>query len=94
MNEFFYDDKRVLQADCGAGYTHLCCCCLVTKLCLTLYCDPIDYSPPGSSVMGFSRQEYWSGLLFPSLRDLPDPGIEPVFSALAGGFFTTEPPGR
>ena len=41
--------------------------------------------------MGFPRQEYWSGLPFPSLEDLPDPGLEPVSSELAGGFFTTEP---
>ena len=40
--------------------------------------------------MGFSRQEYWSGLLFPPPADLPHPGIEPP--TLAGGFFTTEPP--
>ena len=42
--------------------------------------------------MDFSRQEYWSGLPFPSPGDLPDPGIEPVSPmspALAGGFFTT-----
>ena len=42
--------------------------------------------------MGFSRQEYWSGLSCPPPRDLPDPGIEPVSlksHALAGGFFTT-----
>ena len=42
--------------------------------------------------MRFSRQEYWSGLPFPSPWDLPDPGIEPVSpvsSALAGRFFTT-----
>ena len=42
----------------------------------------------------FPRQEYWSGLPFPSPRDLPNPGIEPtswVSPALAGGFFTTEP---
>ena len=41
--------------------------------------------------MEFSRQEYWSGLPFPSPGDLPDRGIEPVFPtspALAGGFFT------
>ena len=39
---------------------------LVTQLCLTLW-DPMDYRPPGSSVHGvFSRQEYWSGLPFPS----------------------------
>ena len=41
--------------------------------------------------MGFPRLEYWSGLPFPSPRDLPDPGIEPVSPALAGGFSTTEP---
>ena len=42
--------------------------------------------------MGFSRQEYWSGLPFPSPGDLPDPGIKPLYltsPALAGGFFTT-----
>ena len=46
--------------------------------------------------MGFSRQEYWSGLPFPAPGDLPNPGIKPAsFSspALAGRFFTTEPPG-
>ena len=42
--------------------------------------------------MEFSRQEYWSGLPFPPPGDLPDPGIEPMSPALAGGFFTTEPP--
>ena len=44
--------------------------------------------------MGFSRQEYWSGLPFPSLGDLPDPGTEPLSLALAGGFFSPEPPGK
>ena len=43
--------------------------------------------------MGFPRQEYWSGLPFPSLGNLPDPGMEPVSPALADRFFTTEPPG-
>ena len=42
--------------------------------------------------MKFSRQEYWSRLLFPTPRDLPDPGIEPTSPAMAGRFFTTEPP--
>ena len=41
--------------------------------------------------MGFPRQEYWSGLPFPSPGHLPDPGIEPASPELAGGFFTTEP---
>ena len=44
--------------------------------------------------MGFSRPEYWNGLLFPSPGDLPHPEIEPASPALAGGFFTTEPPGK
>ena len=46
-------------------------------------------APPS---MGFSRQEYWSGLPFPPSGDLPDPGIEPtslMSPPLAGGFFTT-----
>ena len=38
----------------------------------------MDCSPPGFSVMGFSRQEYWSGLPFPPSGDFPDPGIEPA----------------
>ena len=44
--------------------------------------------------MGFPSQEHWSGLSFPSSRDLPDPGFEPMSPALAGGFFTTEWPGK
>ena len=47
--------------------------------------------------MGFHRQEYWSGLPFPSPKDLPDQGIKlisPVSHALAGRFFTTESPGK
>ena len=59
-----------------------CCCCLIARRevaqsCPTL-CDPMDSSlhqaPPS---MGFSKQEYWSGLPIPSPGDLPDPGIEP-----------------
>ena len=47
--------------------------------------------------MGFSRQEYWTYLPFPTPGDLPNPGIEPASlssPALAGGFFITEPPGK
>ena len=44
--------------------------------------------------LGFSTQEYWSGLPFPSPDDLPDTGIEPISLALAGGFFTAKPPGK
>ena len=44
--------------------------------------------------MGFLKQEYWSGLSFPSPGDLLDPGIKPTSPALAGGFFTTKPQGK
>ena len=44
--------------------------------------------------MRFPRQEHPSGLPFPSPGDLPNPGIEPVYPTLAGGFFTTESPGK
>ena len=44
--------------------------------------------------MGFSRQEYWSGLPFPSPGDLPDPGIEPGSPSLEADAFTSEPPGK
>ena len=43
--------------------------------------------------MGFLRQEYASGLLFPFPGDLPNPGIKPTSPVVAGRFFTTEPPG-
>ena len=52
----------------------------------------VAYQAPLS--MGFSRQEYWSGLPFSSPGDLPDPRIEPISPGLVGGFFTTEPSGK
>ena len=60
-------------------------------------CDPMDFSLPNFFVRGISRQEYWHGLPFPPPGDLPNPGMQPVsltFPALAGRFFTTEPPGK
>ena len=63
------------------------------QLCLTL-CDPMNCSPPGSSVHGFSRQEYWSELPYPSPGDLPDPGIEPRSPALQADALLSEPPGK
>ena len=68
----------------------------VTQLCPAL-CDPMDSSYQAPLSMGFSRQEYQSGLPFPPPGDLPDSGIKPmypVYPALAGGFFTTAPPGK
>ena len=44
--------------------------------------------------MEFSRQEYWTGLPFPSLGDLPDPGIKPKFPTLQADSLPSEPPGK
>ena len=52
----------------------------------------MDCSPPGYSVQGFSRQEYWSGLPFPSPGHLPEPGIKPGSPALQTDSLPPEPP--
>ena len=67
------------HSGCGGG--------LVAKLRLTLS-TPWAAACQALLSMGFPRQEYWSGLPFPSPGDLPDPGIEPTSPALTGGFFT------
>jgi len=54
----------------------------------------MDCGSCGSSVHGFSRLEYWSGLLFPSPGDLPNPGTEPSSPALQADSLPTEPPGK
>ena len=64
----------------------------VAQLCLTL-CDPMDCNlHQVSSSMGFSRQEYQSGLTFPSPGDCPDRGIEPRYSALQAETLPSKPP--
>ena len=65
----------------------------IAQSCVTL-CEPIDCSLPGSSSVEFSRQEYWSGLTFPSPGDLPDLGVEPRSPALQADVLPSEPPGK
>ena len=68
--------------------------CLVTQACLNLW-DPIDCSPPDSSVLGDSpRQEYWSGLPSPPPQALPNPGIQPRSPALQADSFLIKPLGK
>ena len=61
---------------------------------LDSFATPWTVDLQASLSMGFPRQEYWSGLPFPSPGDLLDPEIESTSPGLAGGFFTTEPPGK
>ena len=66
---------------------------LVIQLCPTL-CDPVDRSPPGSSVHEILQARIVEWVAIPFSRDLPNPGIEPKSPVLAGGFFTIEPLGK
>ena len=84
-------------------FQYLCvingCACVHAKslqLCPTL-CNPVNCSLPGSSVYGFSRQEYWSGLPCPPPGDLPNPGIKPASLCLLhwqAGSWPLVPPGK
>ena len=56
--------------------------------------DPMDHTPPGSSVHGILQAKNWSGLPFPSPGDPPDPGIELRFPALQVDSLPSEPPGK
>ena len=62
--------------------------------CVRLFATPWTVAYQASLSMGFSRQEYCSGLPFPSPGDLPNPGIEPGSPALQADVLTSEPPGK
>jgi len=59
-----------------------------------LFATPLTVAYQSPLSRGCSRQEYWSELPFPPPGNLPNPGTEPTSPASAGGFFTTEPPGK
>ena len=76
------------------SFTQICfCCCLVARSCPTLE-TPWTVAHQALQSVGFPREEYWSGLPFPSPGDLSNPGIKPTSPMLAGRFFTTEPQGN
>ena len=59
-----------------------------------ILCHPWTAAHQDPLSIEFSRQEYWNGLPFPTLGDIPNPVIEPGSPTFAGRFFTTEPPGN
>ena len=61
---------------------------------IQLFVTPWTVARQAPLFMEFSRQEYWSGLPFPSLGDLPDPGIERRSPALQADSLPSEPPGK
>ena len=62
--------------------------------CVRLLATPCPVAHQAPPSMEFPRQKYWSGLPFPSLGDLPDPGIEPRSPALRADDLPSEPPGK
>ena len=70
----------------------MCACVLSRFSCVRLFATSWIVTRQDPLSMGFSCQEYWTGLLYPPAGDLPNSGIEPTslaFPTLAGGFFTT-----
>ena len=68
--------------------------CVCVLNCVWLSATPWTIARQAPLSMEFSSYEYWSGLQLPTPGDLSDPGIKPRSPALAGVFFTTEPPGK
>ena len=68
-------------------------CALVTQSCLT-FCDPMDCSPPDSSVHGILQARILECVAIPFSRDLPDPGIEPRSPILQADSLQSEPLGK
>ena len=84
-------DKMLLKMSSYIFINTICCLVAVTSDSFATLLTMAHQAPLS---MGFPRQEYWSGLPFPSSGDLPNPGIELLSPALAGGFFTTVPLGK
>ena len=73
----------------------LCCKVKVKSLsCVRLFATPWTVAYQASPSMGFSRQEYWSGVPLPSPGGLPDPGIKPRSPVLQADTLPSEPPGK
>ena len=70
------------------------CVCIQSLSCYRLFMTLWTIAHQAPLSMGFPRLKYWSGLPFPPPGDLSNPEIKPKSLALAGGFFTTEPPGK
>ena len=71
-----------------------CSCCAMSHSCVQLFVTLWTATCQAPLSLGFSRQEYWSGLLFSSPGDLPDPGTEPRSPALHMDSLLSEPPGK
>ena len=86
-------DGRVEKV-CPCTIKYLNCVCVSVAQSYPTIATPWTVAHQAPLSKGFSRQEYWRGLPFPSPGDLPDPGIEPTFPALQVDSLLSEPPGK
>ena len=94
---FFPFPGQLLDVLCVPHFFHIKTSRIVKVKSLShiqLFATPWTVAYQASPSMGFSRQEYWSGLPFSSPGYLPNPGIKPWSPALEAGTLTSEPPGR
>ena len=90
-----FDSATPWTAACQASLSITSSWSLVKSLSrVRLFVTPWTAAHQAPQSMGFSKQEYWSGLPFPSPGDLPNPGIEPGSPALEANTLTSEPPGK
>ena len=80
------------MAECVGYSTQFVCVKSLSRV--QLFATPWTVARQALLSMGFSRQEYWSGLPFPSPGDLPNPGIEPRSRILQADALSSEPPGK
>ena len=88
--------EKQTDSKLGKEYVKAVCCHPAVKSlsCVRLFAIPWTTIYQASLSMGFSKQEYWSGLPFPSPGDLPDPGVKPRSPALQTDTLPSEPPGK
>ena len=97
MKEISSSKDTVCQNSHKNTQTILKVLCLLKIICVLSHvqlCDPMACSLPDPQPMEFSRQEYWSGLPFPSLGDLPNQGIKLRSPKLQEDFLLLVPPGK
>ena len=92
---FTYSFQQVCVCVCGVCVW--VCVCMCPLSCIQFFVTPWSVAGQAPLSMGFPRQEYWSGLPFPTPGELSNPGIKPASPAsptVAGRFFTSEPSGK
>ena len=90
LGKFCSNQEKVINIE----GKYMCVCEWSRSVIVRLFATPWTVAHQASPSMGFSRQEYWSGLPFPSPGDLPNPGIEPSSPGLQADALPSEPPGK